>query len=490
MSSNSHNKTGWRRAWLAWAAFVALLLALLAQGVAWELRTSTLQARYFTELARTLDFRVEAGPSPAIRYPTSGPFDERLGYTKIPAYVERLRLHGYSVVAQARQSQPLREFGERGFFPPYQEKVQAGLQLLDCRATPMFGAGYPSRVYADYDAVPPLVMETLSFIENRELLAAHDPRHNPAVELPRLAKAVVDQAVAAVDPSYPAAGGSTLATQIEKYRHSPEGRTASIRDKYRQMFSASVRAYRDGEETVAARKRIIAEYLDTLPLGAFPGYGEVNGIGDGLWAWYGADFDAANRALHRSHAEGDALRAQARAYRQVLSLLIAQRRPSFYFGAGQEQLARLTESYLRVLGEAGVIAPALRDAALQFRPAVRSDIGPRTNDDFSARKGSNLVRVELASLLDMTRMYDLDRLDLSVDSSLDAPLQAAVTEWLLALRKPANAKAAGMIGPHLLERGDPSRLFYSFTLYERGEDGNRLRVQADNLDQPFDINAG
>ncbi|HEY2929909.1 MAG TPA: glycosyl transferase family 51, partial [Albitalea sp.] len=47
-----------------------------------------------------------------------------------------------------------------------------------------------------------------------------------------------------------------------------------------------------------------------------------------------------------------------------------------------------------------------------------------------------------------------------------------------------------MIGPHLLERGDPSRLFYSFTLYERGEDGNRLRVQADNLDQPFDINAG
>src|SRR5439155_5919950 len=227
-----------------------------------ELRTSTLQARYFAELAKKLHFHVEAGASPAIVFPASGPFDERLGYTKIPGYVERLRAHDYSVVAQVRQSQPLLEFGSRGFFPPYVEKVQAGLQLADCRGTPMFGARYPARVYPDYEAIPPLVMETLSFIENRELLAARDPTHNPAVELPRLAKAVVDQAVAAVDPSYPAAGGSTLATQIEKYRHSPDGRTASMGDKYRQMFSASVRAYRDGEETVAARKRIIAEYLN------------------------------------------------------------------------------------------------------------------------------------------------------------------------------------------------------------------------------------
>jgi len=31
-------------------------------------------------------------------------------------------------------------------------------------------------------------------------------------------------------------------------------------------------------------------------------------------------------------------------------------------------------------------------------------------------------------------------------------------------------------------------LLYSFTLYERGEGMNRVRVQTDNLDQPFDIN--
>ncbi len=489
-SSDSRYKSGWRRAWLAKTAFVALIALLLSSLAAWELHSSSLQARYFSGLAKTLSFRVEAGPSPAILFPAAGPFDERLGYTRIPAYLERLRARGYSVAAQVRQSQPLLEYGQRGYFPPYAEKVQAGLRLLDCRSTPMFQAHYPQRVYPGHDAIPPLVIETLAFIENRELLAAGDPRHNPALEPPRLAKAVVDRALAAVDPGYPAAGGSTLATQIEKYRHSPAGRTASMRDKYRQMYSASARAYLDGEETVQSRKRIIAEYLNTLPLGAFPGYGEVNGIGDGLWAWYGADFDAANRVLRRTRVDADTLRAQARAYRQVLSLLIAQRRPSFYFGSGQEQLTRLTDSYLRVLADAAVIGPALRDAALQVRPALRDDISGRPGDDFSTRKATSLVRVELASLLDTPRLYDLDRLDLTVASSIDGPLQAAVTDMLRQLRVPANARAAGMIGPHLLERGDPAKLFYSFTLYERGADGNRLRVQTDNLDQPFDINAG
>src|SRR5918994_2946033 len=36
--------------------------------------------------------------------------------------------------------------------------------------------------------------------------------------------------------------------------------------------------------------------------------------------------------------------------------------------------------------------------------------------------------------------------------------------------------------------GDP--LIYSLTVYERGSGANYLRVQADNLDQPFDINQG
>jgi len=48
----------------------------------------------------------------------------------------------------------------------------------------------------------------------------------------------------------------------------------------------------------------------------------------------------------------------------------------------------------------------------------------------------------------------------------------------------------GLKGFHLLERGDPARMIYSVTLYERGPGVNWLRVQTDNFDQPLDINAG
>ena len=49
----------------------------------------------------------------------------------------------------------------------------------------------------------------------------------------------------------------------------------------------------------------------------------------------------------------------------------------------------------------------------------------------------------------------------------------------------------GLYGHRLLEAGASGEpLIYSLTLYERGDGVNHLRVQADNLDQPFDINQG
>lgn len=468
-------------------ALVTLALALLA---AWELRTSTVQAHLLSRLAARLTFRVQAGPSTSIRFPQEGPFDERLGYTRIATQVNRLVPLGYEVVAQARHSQPLLDYIGYGFFAPYHEKTQTGLQLLDCRGTPMFENRYPKLAYGRFESIPPLVIDTLAFIENRELVSAPGPKHNPVVEPARLIRAVAERAVSVLAPDYPTAGGSTLATQIEKYRHSPQGRTASASDKLRQLASASVRAYLDGQETLDARRRIITEYFDGVPLGATPGYGEVHGVGDGLRAWYGADFDAANRALRPSRPTGAELQAQALAYRQLLSLLIAQRRPSFYFGSGQNRLSQLGDSYLRLLAEAGVISPALRDAALPLRPELREDTGSERAEQFGTRKAESFLRVQLASTFGMRRLYDLDRLDLRTRTSIDAPLQMAVSERLRDLRAIDKAKAAGLIGPRLLERGDPAKLVYSFVLYEHAAAGNRLRVQADNLDQPFDINAG
>src|SRR3546814_10574198 len=74
------------------------------------------------------------------------------------------------------------------------------------------------------------------------------------------------------------AGGSTLATQMEKFRHSPEGRTGTVSEKLRQMISASLRGYLDGANTTAARRQIVVDYLNSTPLAARAGFGEVIGL--------------------------------------------------------------------------------------------------------------------------------------------------------------------------------------------------------------------
>lgn len=470
-------------------------LVVLAVVTVEELQTSRLQSRWLHATAREASFSVQPGASDAIRFPGTGPYDERLGYHALPGYIGRLQAQGYVVASQARMSPQLIELRERGVFVPYREKNQAGLTLLDCRAEPLMRSGAPQRMYGRFEAVPSLLVDALLFVEDRHLLDPRPPQRNPAIDPERLAKAVLEQVHQAVDSTRSAAGGSTLATQIEKYRHSPHGRTDSAAEKLRQMASASLRAYLDGEDTLPRRRQIVVDYLDTVPLAAQRGFGEVHGLGDGLWAWYGRDFDEVNRLLADSGEgaapSGDMLRRQAEAFKQALSLLIAQRRPAQHLLGNGGSLARLTDSYLRLLADAGIVAPALRDAALRAPLQPRADTPPAPRPDYVQRKAVNATRASLSALLDVPRPYDLDRLDLDVRTSLDGRSQALATSLLKGLKTPAAAKAAGLYGSHLLAEGtDPGRLVFSFTLFERGARANRLRIQADSIDRPFDVNEG
>ena len=498
--------TGWKRI-SSWV-FAAVLLAVafsVARTVVDEAQTSRRQAAWLSDLASDLRYELKPGTSPAIRFPGAGPFDERLGYHRLPEIVQRLDKQGFIVTAQARMSPKMVEFIDKGLFATYREKTQAGLELHDCRRQPLVAARYPERTYAGFESVPRLLVDSLRFIEDRELLDPRFPLRNPAVEWDRFSKALADQALRRLDESHTAGGGSTLATQIEKYRHSPEGRTDTAREKLRQMASASLRAYLDGANTLPRQRQIIVDYLNTVPLSAKAGFGEVNGIGDGLWAWYGRDFAEVNRLLstpidtsrpvpaqRRALAFKQALvPLQALAFKQVLSLMVAQRRPSYYLGEGEAVLRQLTDSYLRVTAEAGIISPALRDAALPLPLKLRTQFAVMPPGSFVERKAANAVRGKLQTLLAMPRAYDLDRLDLAVDSPLDGEVQRAATALLRGLRDPQAAQAAGLYGFRLLNKGDDtSKITFSFTLFERGENSNLLRVQTDSFDQPFDLNEG
>lgn len=477
--------------WLLWLT-LALALVLIGLGL-YELRSSTLQANLFSSLAANMKFQVEPGPSAAaaIRYPQGSPYDERLGYSGMPEFLTKLQSRDFRIESQARMSADMTGLIDMGLFAPYREKTQVGLTILDCRKQALFAARYPERVYPTFDAAPPVLVKSLLFIENRELLDDTYPQRNPAVEWGRLTKAVFDQALHGFSSEHKSAGGSTLATQIEKYRHSPDGRTSSAKEKLRQMASASVRAYLSGEDTTAARRQLVLDYLNTVPLSAKPGYGEVNGMGDGLWVWYGRDFAEVNQLLQSGLEQGAPSSAAALTYKQALSLLIAQRRPSYYLADSDSDLEQLTNSHLRLLASEGVISNALRDAALAVKLDHASRVRPvPAQTSFVSRKASTAVRTQLAGLLGTQRLYSLDRLDLDVFSTLDGQTQEGVTNLLRRLREPEMAKASALQGKGLLGSGDPANVVYSVTLLERGDKVNYLRLQTDNYDQPLDINDG
>ena len=458
-----------------------------------EARTSRRQAAWLSGQGPDLHYELKHGPSSAIRFPDAGPFDERLGYHRLPELVQRLAGQDFTVSAQAHMSPRMIGFVDQGLFAPYREKTQAGLELHDCRRQTLSVARFPARIWERFESVPPLLVDSLLFIENRELLDPRFPMRNPAIEWDRFGKALFDQALRRLDESHVAAGGSTLATQIEKYRHSPEGRTDTPREKLRQMASASLRAYLDGENTLPRRRQVVVDYLNTVPLSAQAGFGEVNGIGDGLWAFYGRDFAEVNRLLWAPMAGNETMPANGRAlaFKQVLALMVAQRRPSYYLAAGEPALRQLTDSYLRVMADAGVITPALRDAALPLALKTLTPPAVARSASFVEQKAANAVRVKLQSLLAMPRSYDLDRLDLTAQSALDGEVQRAATTLLRGLGDRRSAQAAGLYGFRLLKEGDDSsKLVFSFTLFERNEHSNLLRVQTDTFDQPFDINEG
>ncbi|MEB0044987.1 MULTISPECIES: transglycosylase domain-containing protein [unclassified Pseudomonas] len=476
---------GWKAFWLL------LLIILIAVGLAAsrEMRTSKFQSREVSKFAASLRYDLQPGPSDAIRYPGAGPFDRRLGYSAMGEFLPRLLKRDYIIAAQTRFSPALMSYSNKGLFVPYAEKIQAGLSITDCTAAPLYQFNYPQQLYSSFESIPPVVVSSLLFIENRFLLDPQQPLANPAVDWPRFGMAAWSQVAKLLHLPGQSAGGSTLATQLEKYRHSPEGLTVSGAEKIRQMISASVRAYQAGPQTLQARQNVVRDYLNSVPLSAVPGHGEVHGMAEGLRVWYGVDFNKANERLSSNASDPKALAEKGLALREMLSLMIAQRRPSYYLSKGHQELAELTDSHIRLLAQNNVIDASLAAAALASQVTYRDWLTQPTIQPIETNKGISVARSRLAALLNRP-LYDLDRLDLSATSTLQGDLQSKATDYLKHLADPVFAGQIGLLGERLLTPSSTPQVSYSFTLFELTPDGSRVRVQTDSTDQPFDINEG
>jgi membrane peptidoglycan carboxypeptidase len=472
---------------------LTLLAALVFIGPQLHLTTrmSRLQAGFLAMVAAGLNTRVEEGPSPAISFPSGGPYDQRLGYTRISDFTDRLAAAGYRVTHQARLPAVQMRLASLGIPPVYHEKALAGLTIEGSHGGELYAVTYPERVYGGFDDVAPLIVRSLLFIENRELLDPTYPNRNPAIEWDRLGLALLRSPIWLAKGEPPGPGGSTLATQLQKLHHSPGGLTTSPFEKLRQMTAASLRAYLSGTDTTEWRRQLVVDYLNGLPQGAVPGYGEITGLASGLHHWYGADYRAIDRLLRSPPAVvEDRGSARATAYRKVLTLLLAARRPSHYLLRHPEDLVTRTRNYLDAMVAAGVIDPQLYSGAMAAKvmPAPQSQL-PVGSDRAFARDVVRPIRARLAGMLGMGGLHELDRLDLNAVSTLDERAQTSMTALLRELRDPEHAQDAGVL-PASTHTSDDAGVVYSMLVYERTPNGNLLRIDVDSLDQPMAVNDG
>ena len=468
-----------------------------------ELETSQRQAYLFADEARHHFFWLRNGPEKNRIDAPDGPLDKQRGYTDIPRWIERLQQRGYAKTWQAGVSDRAAAAVDAGLYPIYDTPSQAGLTVLSDDGMVLHEHRTPTAVFDTFEELPDLLVETLLFIENRELLEPGYDYRNPAVEWRRFAYATTALAGRKAGTTDEHFGGSTLATQLEKFRHSPRGITDDEREKVRQMLTAALRAYRWGPDTSDHQRQIVLDYVNSVPLSASPGYGEVQGIPDGLRVWFGAHPQDVVHSLERlqgpilhSNAStssttnlSDVHLSDARAFRKILSLFLAHRRPSHYLIENPDNLYELTDAYARILAAEQVISPHLRDAVLAAEAPVLPRAPAHARPDFTQQKALDAVRNSLVEALDITDFYALDRLDLHVQSTIDGAAQRDVDKAMRNFTNPEFLQEHGLFGHRLLERhADLDELTVSFTLFERTDQGNALRILADNHDQPLNIN--
>ncbi len=463
-----------------------LILVVLAAPIAYEMRTSALQSWLLSNYARKMSYQREAGPSPNILFPKYGPFDLRAGYARIPDFERRLSAKGYRITEQVRFSPELERAVKWGIRPPYTEPTSTKLTINGMDGRPLFRAPVALHSFNRFEEIPPLAVKSLLIIENRELSEPADSRSNPVVDWDRLAKAALFYAGNKLGLPLPVQGGSTLATQMEKYRHSNEGQTDSLLTKLRQMTDASLRVYQKGPDTREERRQIVLNYLNSIPLAAAPGYGEIHGLGEGLHVWF-----RLNLSDVRTHfALPDESPEKAKAFKHVLALQCSVKAPSYYLLKNRQALEARANYYAQFLADIQVIPQAfaarVKAAPLEFS-AVRPSV-PLFS--YAENKAINEIRAELATQLGLPGFYELDRLHLDVESTIDPKLQASTVHLFEKLRDPHFVDAAGLRKERLLAKGDPSRLIYGMMLYENTPAGNLLRVTTDTLNAPFNINTG
>ncbi len=92
-----------------------------------------------------------------------------------------------------RTSATWQYFLDRGLYPIYHAKTVTGLTLYDREGQRLYTSSYPNHVFADFRAIPTLLVDTLLYVENRQLLKDGPVTRNPVIEWDRFLYAAFGQ---------------------------------------------------------------------------------------------------------------------------------------------------------------------------------------------------------------------------------------------------------------------------------------------------------
>lgn len=465
---------------LVMGVLVSSAIAAIVAAAAYEIKSSYLQSLVVTDFLRDINFSIQQGPAKRPVHPKHGPLNERLGYTQLPDWIKSLS-KDFEISEQAVLSPAHRELIKKGINPLYNIKTVTGLELKDASGEVMYST-LPTDLFASFEDVPKILVDLLLFIENKELLNEH-PYYNPAVEYDRLAKVLFDYLKRKASGSQGRqAGGSTLATQMEKYHFSEDGKTNGAQDKLKQITSAMLRSYLDGRDTSSSRRRIVLDYLNSIPLGAAAGYGEVLGYGEAMRVFYQVDLSLEKEILRSVNINTPYTAEQLRSIDRALQIVISARNPNYL--SNPSILVELKNKYLNIL----VQEQLLRAEALTLTSTYQPKLPYSTEaKNFVDTKAQDLVRKRVSSLLGVT-LPQLDKLDLSVKSTFRLDIQDAVTTFFEQLKDEAFIAEHNLRVDHLLDQTTADKVTYSFVLYELDNGQSKMRASYDNFNKPFNFN--
>jgi len=270
-----------RALWIIPILIALGILTVIVTLIRDEMHTSKLQAEWLSAYGKQMTYMLQPGPNPELHYPPSGPYNQRLGYSYLPFFIKSLQTDDYAVQAQMRTSKTWQYFEDRGLYPIYHAKTVAGLTLYDREGQRIYASAYPDRVFTDFHIIPPLLTDTLLYIEIASCLRTALSPATRSLNGIVFSTPFLDRWRANLCPASTQAAAVHSQHRLKNFAIHPAAKQITRSIKCAKSLPHPCAFISTAKIPVRQGKKIVLDYLNSTPLSARPGFGEINGIGTG-----------------------------------------------------------------------------------------------------------------------------------------------------------------------------------------------------------------